>query len=365
MDRNVSIFYQRAVELRLPVTYLPEIDYLHIYLGKKNYYFRRGAPPLSNSSSIKAAANKYISNKILTEEGFPVPKAITFTKAVFDQEPLDELMKGLTFPLVLKPAQGTGRGDGVICNIKNVEVLRACLNDFFCQFANVQLEEFKQDLKEYRVLILKNAVIGVVERFGAYVIGDGRHSIKELIALKNELRDQLSSTLTISPLVYDKEYELCLHDQHLSLSDIPPLHKKVRLSYTVNTGRGGEIISRGKKIHPHNAKMLQRAMKALGLEYVAMDVLCQDINAPFMPGKWFILETNPWGDTTIHETPNEGEKTPAVKKVLKHLIRKHPFSYLHHLAMRSELAIYFKIIMAVGLLFLIPWLYKLSLLFVF
>lgn len=363
MNRNLSIFYERAVQLRLPVTYFSDIGYLHIYLGKKNYYFSRPAPPLGNSSSIKAASNKYISNKILAAAQFPVPKAITFTKIVFDKEPLGELIKGLTFPLVLKPVHGTGRGQGVICNIKNIETLAVCLNDFFCQFSSVQLEEFKQDLKEYRVLILKNAVIGVVERFGAYVIGDGQHSIQELIELKNELRNQLSATLTISPLLYDKEYEICLHDQQLGLSDIPPLHKKVRLSYTANTGRGGEIISHGEKIHPDNAKMLLGVMHALGLEYVALDVLCEDINTPFTPGKWFILETNPWGDTTIHEAPNQGEKAPVVKKVFKHLIRKHPFSYTYYLAMHSDLAIYFKIIMAVGFLFLIPQLR--NLLFIF
>lgn len=337
------LFYQAAEKLNLPNTYLPYIDYLSIQLGQKNYYFTRTLTPMNQGSSIFIAQNKHVANALLGDAGFCVPKAILLSQERYLQQPLAQLLQGINFPLVAKPVTGTSRGLDVRCNITNINSLEKYLKNFFQTYqTDVQIEEFHQNLKEYRVLILKNRVIGVVERFAAHVIGDGQQTIESLIAQSNKERDHLNATLTMAPIVVDDEIQQCMEEQHLSLQSIVPKDKKITLCYTVNTGRGGDIFSHGNKIHSQNAKQLIRAAKLLGLTYVGFDVLCEDINLSFHHTKWMIIEANFHPDITIHEVPNRGKRARVVNKVLLQLILQHPFFYGYHLMLKSKFSVYVK-----------------------
>lgn len=356
MDRNIRIYYQTAMTLGLPVTYIPGIRGLRIYLGKKNYYFTHTVTPFNCGASISISKNKYRLNKLLEEAGFVVPKAIAIRKEHFIKYSLAYLTRTLTFPLVAKPLCDTSRGKDVFCNIKDIETLSTYLRQCFNQYSVMQVEEFHQELKEYRVLIFKNRVLGVVERFGAQVVGDGQHSIQQLIDISNVERAKLSDTLTISPMVVDFEYQHCLAEQGLSMESIPPAGAAIKLCHTVNTGRGGDILSHGKKIHPYNARYLCKAAKATGLNVVGLDVLCKDIHDSFKNSQCVIIEANFNPDITIHEIPNRGEKSNVTTQILRQLIFRHPFSYLYALQKRGRFAIYIKSLLIVAVLLGIKWL---------
>ncbi|MDP1602264.1 MAG: UDP-N-acetylmuramyl peptide synthase [Legionella sp.] len=343
MDRNIKIYYQSAKALGFPVTYLSDVDSLKIHLGGKNYYFNRTVTPFNCGASIYLSKNKHLLNKLLEQSGFPVPKAIVINKENFEKFPLADLIVTLDFPVVIKPAINTSRGKDVLCNIKNSQRLNNYLQQRFTTYSSLQIEEFHQGLKEYRVLICKNKVLGVVERFGAHVIGDGKHTIKELVELSNDKRLILSDSLSISPLVFDDEYENCLEEQGLSIHSIPDEGQNVRLCYTANTGRGGDINSLGKKINPYNAWQLVKAAQVTGLNVVGFDVLCEDISQSFEHKKWLIIEANFHPDITIHEIPNNGEKTDVTKKILRQLIVRHPFSYLYGLLKNNRFGLYIKV----------------------
>ncbi|CEG56643.1 hypothetical protein [Legionella fallonii] len=342
MDRNIKLLYHCAQAMHLPCTYLPKIDALKIELGPKPYYFLLSISPLNYGASIYIAKNKYLLNKLLHRSGFPVPKACAFDKKTWQEKSLSELITPLRFPLVAKPMMDTARGKDVLCNIKNMDSLSDYLNFIFKTHKFVQIEEFHSNLKEYRILVLNNRVIGVILRTSAYVIGDGRHTIEELIKIKNKERIRLSRELTISPLKYDLEYKNCLEEQGLTLQSIIPDGTKIKLCHTVNTGRGGNILSQGKKIHPLNAKRVCEAARAIGLNYVGFDLLCEDINVPFRSDQWIIIEANFWADATLHEIPNQGVKANVVNKIMWQLIYRHPFSYLYHLCIRSRISVYIK-----------------------
>lgn len=341
MDKMIRLIYKAAQELHLPFTFIDEINTLKISLGRKNYYFLFTIPPLNNPASIAIAGNKYALNQLLHQQGFPVPKAISISHEEWSCRPLSELIEGMKFPLVAKPMVKGMRGKDVLCNIKNLETL----SDYFTRMIDkhpfIQVEEFHANFKEYRVLILKNKVIGVVERFAATITGDGEHTVEELIAQKNEHRALLSLEMTHAPLVYDEEYRLCLEEQGMNLQSIIPQDKKIRLCYTVNLGRGGDIYSHGKEIHPYNKRILSRLMKSIGLTYAGLDILCEDIHVAFGQNNWFIIEANSFPDLTLHEIPQQGKRASVAKNILTELIYCHPFSYLYHICLKKNLFIVF------------------------
>ncbi len=350
MEINAQLFYKGAKKLGLPIKYLPDLGYLDIFIGRKHYYFLLSSIPLNEGASVYICKNKFLANQLLLNGGFPVPLAVAFSQADFSRQALHDLIKSLRFPLVAKPMKNSAQGNNVLCNIKDIFVLEEQVCRIFKGHSHVQIEEFHHGLKEYRVLVLKNRVLGVVERFAASITGDGVHSIKELMAISNEQRAGMSVSLTISPLVYDEEYKQCIEEQGLSLQSIIPKGIRIQLCHTVNTGRGGDIVSLGKKIHPKNAILLCKALRVTGLLYGGFDILCEDINQPFSQTKWLIIEINHNPDTTIHEVPCQGIKVSVINKILWQLIFRHPFAYLSHIVMYQASSIYSRMIVITGVL---------------
>ncbi|PJE07346.1 UDP-N-acetylmuramyl peptide synthase [Legionella sp.] len=356
--QNLCLYYENALALHLPATYSSDLELINIYLGKRNYYFLATITPFNDGASSFLSKNKYLLNKTLAQANFPVPHAIAMSKEEYSAYPLEELIAGLNFPLVVKPLN-LGRGRGVLSNIKNLSTLSNYLNQSFNEHPVLQIEEYHGGLKEYRVLIFRSKVIGVVERFAAKIVGNGQNSIAELIDLANEERARMNENekfLAYNPMIVDEEYKNCLSDQGLDLDTVVPEGKTIQLCYTVNTGRGGDIFSHGKKIHPQNAKLLCQIAKKVGLNYVGLDVLCEDINQSFTSTKWLILEANFNPDITLHEVPPHGESVNVTRKVLKYLIFRHPFSYFSHLCAKGKTAIYLKVILVIALVLLLSFL---------
>ncbi len=351
MNNNTKLLLARAKKLQLPIRqFSPGSNLFRVELGKAPYYFYSILHPFNKGSNVYIARNKYACNQRLEKHGFEVPTSIHLTQEEWTQGSLLSKLSTLSYPLVVKPVKNAGRGKDVLCNIKNIETLNGYLEDFFQVYPEVIIQTFHRYSKEYRVLIFSNKVIGVVERTAAQVVGDGKSTISELIDAKNRLRVELAKTLLVSPIEVDIEYIACLKDQNLTLNSIPTKGETVQLCYTVNTGRGGDTRSLGKSIHPKNAKILCKAAKVLNLNYVGLDVICDDIQKPFKDHNWKIIEANYVSDLTIHENAQRGVPTAVTRILLFSLIKKHPLSYIYHLLTKSKLAKWLKGVLVVGLI---------------
>ena len=252
MDKNSIRYYQSALKLHLPVTFVQEIDGFELYLGKKRYFFRGALSPLNDGCSTDISLNKYCTNKLLENAGLPVPKAKAIHVTDFEQGKVEEKIADLKFPLVIKPMKDGGRGRDVLCNIQSMEKLKEYLSDYFLLYEYVLIEEFYAKLKSYRVLVFMNKVIGVVLRFPASVIGDGKHTLRALIDLTNIQRRETSDMLP--PIVVDHELHIRLNELGMSLEYIPKKDERVTLCYTCNATRGGSFESLGKQICKENRK---------------------------------------------------------------------------------------------------------------
>ena len=328
MDKNGLLYYQSARALKLPASILEPITGMVIHLGKRTFYFRSCETPFNGGSSIGIADNKYCTNKILEASGFPVPKAVAFSKDVFEKEQTESLIANLNFPLVVKPMQGTSLGDDVLCNISSIDQLKLYMGKCYQKYNFLSIEEFYPNLNSYRVLVFYQKVIGVVQRFSARVVGDGTHTIKELVELQNIAREKLKNRVKLGPIKIDEETMIRLNELSLTVDSIPNHNETVVLCYTCNSTRGGTTKSLGKKINKDNARLLCQAASVLGLNFVGFDVVCEDILIPISKSRGVIIEANHNPAVSIHETPLSGPRSNVTKIVLRKLIRQHPISYL-------------------------------------
>lgn len=310
----------------MPVERLEELDGFLIKLGRKHYYFRGGETPFNNSCSANLALNKYCTNKVLDLAKIPVPKLTGIHETEFQEGKLRERIAHFKFPLVIKPLDGS-KGNGVICNLKNFEELENYLRSSFASYKSMLIEEFYANLKSYRVLIFNRRVIGVVFRYPALVVGDGEHTLEQLIALANTHRKKINDAL--GNIVTDEECFIRLKEQNLNLDHIPQRGKTVYLGYTSNATRGGAFQTHKTRICKENRLLMVRAAEALNLNFVGLDVECTDIDIPIETSCGVIIEANHCPSIRIHEVPMSGAVTPVAKKIIRSLIYQHPLAYLY------------------------------------
>ena len=326
MHSVAQLYFESGVELKLPVEPLKEIYGFKVKMGNIVHFFRGGFTPFNNGAGNNVTNNKFCTNKILELKGFPIPKATCIVRDQFEKGGWG--IDDLKFPLVAKPTMGTSCGKDVLCNIKDMRILRSYLEKNFKKYEYLSVEEFQGGLTAYRVLVFFNKVIGVTERIPAQVIGDGEHNILELMKIENEKREKFKGTVIFGELKIDEEYKIRLDELGLKLNDIPKKEEVIKLCYNCNSTRGGAMVSLGKQICKENADMLCGAAKVLDLNIVGFDILCEDINIPIKKSKGVIVEANHNPDITIHEVPMKGEINRVSKIIMRKLIYKYPFLYI-------------------------------------
>lgn len=345
MDKNTKLYFDSARALFLSPATIDDIAGFSIARGKQRYFFRGAITPFNSSSGLIISSNKYCMNKLLASAGFPVAKANSYNIEEFQEECLESLIKEFNFPLVVKPTCGTALGEDVLCNITSMEQLRAGILKRFQRHKFLSIEEYHSDLNSYRVLILYNKVIGVVQRFPASVTGDGVHSIKELIDLQNIERAMRYGNLTQQAIKIDEECIHRLKSLKMTINTIPQLNEKIVICYTCNSSRGGTLKSLGKQIHKKNAQLLCRAAKELDLNFVGLDVACEDIMTPIETSRGIIIEANHAPDITLHEYPMEGKRCQVSKTIMRRIIFQHPILYLLGLLQSRRLAFYNRVLL--------------------
>jgi len=350
--------YLRAARaLKLPFYYSNDYAKLEIRLGKQKYNFFSGFTAFNDEASSQLSFNKYYVNKLLQKAGFPVPSAIQIFKKDYLQGQWQ--WPAFDFPLVAKPTSNPyGNGKDVYCNIKDKETLIHYLEEHFKKYELITVEKYESKLIHYRVTLFFNRILGVVQHELPSVIGDGLHSIQELIAIENERRAK-NAAADLEQLFIDREAKDCLREARVTLDAIPPRNTKMVLAYTSNAGRGATTHSLGTSICHENAELLRQAARLLNLNLVGFDVLCEDIQRPIQSSRGFIIEANCHPSLNLHEWPLTGPPVPAAQIVLSRLIYRHPISYLQVLVKQaiSALPVFLRILFAlVFFVLLLKWL---------
>ncbi len=348
MHKNTEYYYKSSLDLLLPVTEISTIEGFGLKLGKNRYYFHDKITPINNTISHMIAGNKFCTSSLLAASGLPVPRFTSIDEDEFNAGLLETKIADLTFPLVAKPTVDSSFGQDVLCNIQNRAQLKKYLHEQCPLYNLITIEEFHGNLKSYRVLVFYNKVIGVVLREPGHVVGDGVHTLQELMDISNERRALESDIL--GPILADDECLISLTELGINLHYIPKINEYVRLYYTCNSSRGGTFIALGKKICRKNRQLMIKAAQVLNLGLVGFDVMCEDINKPIEGTRGVIIEANDKPSIRVHEESTQGKPTRVTLTIMRSFILRHPFSYMASLFRHSRIGIYLRAIIILILL---------------
>lgn len=277
----------------------------------------------SKTSRTSVIADHIVRNKALTKDFLKKKNLMSTEGKLFlckDVDGIEEFVRKIGYPIVLKKYNGA-HGNSVFLHIDNFKDCLDILRKYFRKEKYILIEkEFKG--KEFRFIATGKKVLAVAYREPANVVGDGKHTIKELIMLKN--RDPRRGVNHSRPLVKIKTDNYViekLKSQKLDLSSVVADGRKIYLRNVSNISAGGDSIDVTDNIHPQFKKIAIKAVNAIpGLSYAGIDIIIkEDISKD--PGKdgYAILEINSSPGIFIHHFPYEGIARSVAGEIVNQL----------------------------------------------
>lgn len=286
-----------------------------VQLGHGAYQKRVWATVTSATANISVdiAGNKELTNRLLHEVGIPVPHSTVVRSA----DEAAQAARRMGYPVVLKPLDGN-HGRGVMINLPDEEAVREAypFAERESRGGYVVVETFIPG-KDYRILVVNNQVVAVAERVPAHVIGDGVHTVQELVEITNQdPRRGIGHEKILTRIAIDEQTIEVLAKQGLILSDVPEEGRFVQLKLTGNMSTGGTSIDRTDDIHPDNVEIARQAAMVVGLDVAGIDFITPDIARSVREQRGAIVEVNAGPGFRMHTHPTEGHPRHVGRAVI-------------------------------------------------
>ncbi len=255
----------------------------------------------TNNIAVELAGDKEETNVILRDLGLPVPRQFLVQSA----EDAQRAARGIGFPVVVKPLAGN-HGRGVSINLQSPEEIVVAFGNAAEHGRNVIVESYIEGL-DHRLLVIDGKLVAAAKRVPGHVVGDGEHTIEELVAIVNkDPRRGVGHEKVLTRIELDHQAERLLKKLGYGRDTVPAKDETVYLRSTANLSTGGTAIDVTDSIHPDNREMAERTINAIGLDIGGVDFLTTDITQSFRETGGAICEVNAGPGFRMHVAPSEG-----------------------------------------------------------
>ncbi|NCC33222.1 MAG: cyanophycin synthetase, partial [Chloroflexia bacterium] len=295
----------------IPAIRLDDQSLVQLGYGKYQQRIRAAVTGQTSYIAVETASDKELTIRLLGDVGIPVPRH----RRVRSAEDAAAAAEALDFPLVVKPLD-VSHGRGVSLNLNTVEeVVRAF--EVACEYSSdVLVETFLQG-NDYRVLVINGEVVAVAERVPAHVIGDGKHTIAELIELVNrDPRRGFGHEKVLTKIKLNHQSDLLFERAGYTLATVLASGERFALAATANLSTGGTAIDRTTEIHYETREIARRAALIVGLDVAGIDVITPDISQPLREVGGGIVEVNAGPGFRMHLQPSEGTPRNVARFVI-------------------------------------------------
>jgi cyanophycin synthetase len=292
----------RAAEAR-GIPWLRLNDQSLVQLGHGKYQKRIQATVTSETRhiAVSIASDKEETNKILESVGLPVPRQ----RLVRSAEAAVAAAKRLGYPVVVKPLDANhGRGVGI--NLKTDDEVAAAFDKAREHARTIIVETFIEGF-DHRMLVVNGELIAVAKRVPGHVVGDGTHTIAQLVDIVNsDPRRGVGHEKVLTRIVFDDQAERLMAKAGVTKDTVLPAGEVFFLRSTGNLSTGGTAIDLTDVVHADNREMAVRAAQAIGLDVAGIDFISPDISTSYKTHGGAICEVNAAPGFRMHVAPTEG-----------------------------------------------------------
>ena len=292
--------------------------YSLVQFGHGRFQQRIQATITSKTSHIgvEISCDKEDTHNLLRDLGLPVPQQ----RMVQSAREAVRAAHRIGFPVVVKPLDAN-HGRGVSINLVDGDQVSAAF-DVALQSArgrSVLVESYIEGM-DHRMLVVNDELVAVAKRVPGHVVGDGRHTIAELIDIVNlDPRRGIGHEKVLTRLELDHQAHRLLEKAGLDAESVLPEGEVFFLRSTANLSTGGTAIDMTDVVHPDNREMAVRAIQAVGLDVGGVDFLTSDITRSYKDIGGAIVEVNAAPGFRMHVAPSEGKPRDVAGKVMNML----------------------------------------------
>jgi len=292
---------EEAVSRDIPWIRLGTNSLVQLGYGVNQMRFQATITCQTSHIAVDIACNKEETKRMLEMASIPVASG----GICVDEEDLENVIKKIGYPIVIKPLDGN-HGKGASINITKWEDAVAGLAYAKNYSRRVIVEKFITGY-DFRVLIINNKLVAAAKREPAHVIGDGKQNIQQLIDETNlDPRRGYGHENVLTQIDVDRDTMDLLTKLNYTLETVPKKDEIVYLKSTANLSTGGTSIDVTDMMHPENIFICERISRVIGLDICGIDIMATNLTQPLKENGGCILEVNAAPGFRMHLAPSEG-----------------------------------------------------------
>ena len=260
--------------------------------GRKTL-FRGASFAINPQAAAEVARDKGYASFFLKTLGYPVPEGATFFSEAMNRRltrkrGLEEgfaYAQSLGFPVIVKPNDlSQGR---LVAKVFNRREFYAQARRILRETDVLKVERFYAG-NDYRIVVLDDRVVAAYQRIPLRVLGDGRATIAELVAMKQQVLRAENRPVILD--ANDAGIRMNLRRQKLSLNSVPARGAVVPLLDSANLSSGAEARDLSKAMHDDFRRLAVRVARDMELRFCGVDIMTDDIIHPLQG--YIIIEVN-------------------------------------------------------------------------
>jgi len=292
---------EEAVKRKIPYIRLNRRSLVQLGYGANQHRIQATIASTTSSIAVELACDKEETKNLLEASEIPVPKG----RIVYNEEDLKAAIDKIGYPIVTKPVDGN-HGKGATTNIRTWEEAIEALGAAKKYSRAVICEKFITG-RDFRVLVINYKFVAAALRTPAAVVGDGVHTIQELIDIVNkDPRRGYGHEKVLTSIKIDDFTMNILSKKGMTLETVLPAKEELWLKPTANLSTGGTATDVTEFVHPSNVFMCERIARIIGLDICGIDIMAEDLSVPITENGGAVLEVNAAPGFRMHLDPTEG-----------------------------------------------------------
>ena len=290
-----------AVARGIPYRRLTTGSLVQLGWGSKARRFQAAELDSTSAVAESIAQDKDLTKRLLHAAGVPVPMG----RPVTDVEDAWVVAQEVGLPVVVKPQDGN-QGKGVVVNITTREGLEAAYK-VASEFGDEILVERFLPGHDFRMLVVGGQLVAAARREPPQVLGDGTHTVRELVEIVNQDPRRGSGHGTaLTKIRLDDIAIARIASEGLTPDSVPAQGQRVVLRNNANLSTGGSATDVTDDVHPEIAARAIEAAQTIGLHICGVDVVCETMLKPLEEQSGGIVEVNAAPGLRMHLAPSFG-----------------------------------------------------------
>lgn len=292
---------EEAIRRNIPYIRLNRNSLVQLGYGKNQKRIQATIASTTSSIAVELACDKEETKNILEAASIPVPRGYI----VSDEAELEKVAARVGYPIVIKPVNGN-HGKGATTNILTKEAAFEAFEAARKYSRKIIVEKFITG-RDFRILVINYKFVAAALRTPAAVIGDGKHTIAELIEIVNQdPRRGYGHEKVLTSIKIDDAVHFMLEKYGYNLETVPNDKEEVWVKPTANLSTGGTSEDVTDAVHPANVVMCERIARVIGLDICGVDIMASNLSEPLNETGGAVLEVNAAPGFRMHLEPAEG-----------------------------------------------------------